>query len=332
MYRLKRKTGRTNTLTDVKGINLGNFTDPGILSGVTVIIPDERVAAGVDVRGGAPGTREVSLLDPVNLIQKVDAIVLSGGSSYGLSASTGVMDYLEERGRGYTTRKGELVPIVPSAIIYDIYRGEKHGKISSSAGYHACLNKGKPLRQGNTGAGTGAVSGGLKGGLGSASEVIREGVTIGAVAVVNSAGDTFDTLYGGFYARSLELEDEYGDLEHLPIDSSTRRPLYVGAGECTVLGVVATDVSLSKVELTKVAQMAQDGVARAVRPAHTMYDGDTVFALSTGKVEYPGERGSVISFIGHVAADTLSRSIIHGVLEAESVNGITSYREKFNLG
>jgi L-aminopeptidase/D-esterase-like protein len=327
----KRETGRTNTLTDVEGVTIGNFTDQSILSGVTVIIPDERAAAGVDVRGGAPGTREVPLLDPVNLVQKVDAIVLSGGSSYGLSASTGVMEYLEERGRGYTTRKGEIVPIVTSAILYDLYRGEKHGKISSRAGSLACLNIGKPLEQGNTGAGTGAVSGGLKGGLGSASEVVEEGVCVGAIAAVNSAGHTCDPLHGGFYARSLELEDEYGELENLPLDPSISYTMDGGAGECTVLGVVATDLSLSKVELTKVARMAQDGVARAVRPSHTMYDGDTIFALSTGKIEHSGERASMISKIGHVAADTLSRSILHGVLAAESVNGIMSYREKFNI-
>jgi L-aminopeptidase/D-esterase-like protein len=193
------------------------------------------------------------------------------------------------------------------------------------------LNIGKPLKQGNTGAGTGAVSGGLKGGLGSASEVLDEGACVGAIVAVNSAGRTCDPLHGGFYARSLELEDEYGDLENLPIDPSVRHNTDVGAGECTVLGVVATDVRLSKVELTKVAQMAQAGVACAVRPAHTMYDGDTVFAFSTGKIKHPSERASMISQIGHVAADTISRSIIHGVLEAESVNGITSYREKFNL-
>jgi L-aminopeptidase/D-esterase-like protein len=331
MHRLKRKTGKTNTLTDVEGVRIGNFTDPDILSGVTVIFPDVRAAAGVDIRGGAPGTREVPLLDPVNLVQKVDAIVLSGGSSYGLSASTGVMDYLEELGRGYTTRKGEIVPIVTSAILYDLYRGEKQGKISSRGGYLACLNIGKPPKQGNTGAGTGVVSGGIKGGLGTASEVIEKGACVGAIVAVNSAGHTCDPLYGGFYARSLGLEEEYRDLEHLPIDSSIMHTMDAGAGECTVLGVVATDVCLSKVELTKVAQMAQDGVARAVRPAHTMYDGDTVFALSTGKIKHPGERASVISQIGHVAADTLSRSIIHGVLEAESVNGIMSYREKFDL-
>ena len=329
MDALKRTTGRTNTLTDVQGIKVGCFTDPDILSGVTVILPDERATAGVDVRGGAPGTREIALLDPVNLVQKVDAIVLSGGSSYGLSASTGVVDYLEEQGRGYMTRGGEVVPIVPSAILYDLYKGEKHGRISSSSGYTACLNIGETLRPGNYGAGTGAMSGGLKGGLGSASEVTESGACVGALAVVNSAGHTCDPSLGGFYVRDLELENEYGNLKRLPIALSVSYPSRGVAGECTVLGVVATDVCLSRVELTKVAQMAQDGIARAVRPAHTMFDGDAVFALSTGKLEARGDRDELISRTGHIAADAVSRSIMHGVLSAYSVNGIESYNEKF---
>ncbi|MBD3205700.1 peptidase S58 family protein, partial [Candidatus Bathyarchaeota archaeon] len=214
---------------------------------------------------------------------------------------------------------------------YDLYRGEKHGRISSNSGYTACLNVGETLRQGNYGAGTGAVSGGLKGGLGSASEVTESGACVGALAAVNSAGYTCDPSLGGFYARGIELENEYGCLKHLPIDLSVSYPSRGASDECTVLGVVATDVGLSRVELTKVAQMAQDGVARAIRPAHTMFDGDTVFAISTGRLEVGCDRAGLVSCIGHIAADAVSRSIMHGVLSAESVNGIESYGEKYGM-
>lgn len=331
MAGLKRLHGEMNSITDVEGIRVGSYTDLDILSGATVVLPDDRVAAGVDIRGGAPGTREVALLHPVNIVQEVDAVVISGGSSFGLSVSTGVMDYMEERGSGYMTRRGVRVPIVPTAILYDLYRGSKHGRLIDWSGYEACLDAGKPIRQGNIGAGTGAVAGGIKGGLGSASELLDGGACVGAISAVNSAGHVCDPVYGGLYARYLELEGEFRGLERLPLQADVRYPLGNGGCECTVLGVVATDVRLSKVELTKVAQMAQDGVARAVFPAHTMYDGDTVFAVSTGKHVLGGERASVISRIGSVSADVLSRSIMHGVLSAETVNDIICYREKYGL-
>jgi L-aminopeptidase/D-esterase-like protein len=323
-----RMPGETNSIKDVQGIQVGNYTDTEILSGTTVIIPEESTIAGVDIRGGAPGTRETALLDPINLIQKVDAITLSGGSAFGLSTASGVMKYLEEQGRGHETLKGDKIPIVPAAIIFDLYRGRKHGKLSSQAGYDACLNLGKNLQQGNYGAGTGAIGGRIKGGLGTASEVLENGIVVGALAVVNCAGYAADPIEGGFFARYLELDCEYKGLKKLHINA-TRIPMKKSSGNNTLLGVIATNLELSKTEATKVAQMTQDGIARAIRPAHTMYDGDTVFTLTTSKTKQDGPRGSVVSLIGSTAADVLSRSIIHAIIEAKTVYNIRCYRDIF---
>jgi L-aminopeptidase/D-esterase-like protein len=237
------------------------------------------------------------------------------------------MKYLEEQGRGHETLRGDIVPIVPAAIIFDLYRGRKRDKLTSQAGYNACLNLSKRFHQGNHGAGTGAIGGKIKGGLGTASEVLDNGVVVGALAIVNSAGNVVDPVEGGFYARYLELGCEYKGLKHLPINAAcvSKKNL----GENTLLGVIATDMELSKAEATKVAQMAHDGIARAIHPAHTMYDGDTVFALSTSKLKQSGPRGSLVSLIGSTAADVLSRSIIHAILKAETVNNIPCYRDKF---
>lgn len=325
-----RAHGERNSITDVPGIQVGNYTDIDVLSGMTVVMPDDRCIAGVDVRGGAPGTRETDLLKPVNHVEKVDAVMLSGGSAFGLSNADGIMRYLEEGGRGYPARDDVRVPIVPSAIIFDLYRGEKRGRLPSDAGYQACKSLSLELRQGNVGAGTGAMAGGIKGGLGIASEILPNGVTVGAIVAVNSAGYVADPKLGGLYARNLELKGEFGGIPDLPIQGNVRSPLSTRLGENTVISVIATDASLSKTEVTKVAQMAQDGIARAVFPAHTMFDGDTIFALSTCEKETNGKRGSLVSLIGAVAADVLSRAIIHGVLNATSVNGITSYCDHFH--
>ena len=324
-----RVHGERNSITDVPGIQIGNCTDLDVLSGVTVVIPNDRCVAGVDVRGGAPGTRETDLLNPVNQVDKVDGVMISGGSAFGLSNAEGVMRFLEERGRGYPARDGVKIPIVPSAIIFDLYRGEKRGRLSLESGYQACKSLSYTLKQGNVGAGTGAVAGGIKGGLGTASEILPNDVTVGAVVAVNPAGYVADPMYGGLYARNLELEGEFGNLPGLEVSGNLLSPLSARLGENTVIGIVATDASLSKTEVTKVSQMAQDGIARAVSPAHTMFDGDTIFALSTGEKETNGRRGSLVSLIGAISADVFSRAIIHGVLNASSVNGIASYRDHF---
>lgn len=325
----KRVHGPRNSITDVPGIKIGNYTDLEVLSGVTVVLPDDRCVAGVDVRGSAPGTRETDLLNPINQVSEVDAVMLSGGSAFGLGNADGVMRFLEENNRGYPARNGIKVPIVPSAIIFDLYRGEKRGRVSTDAGYVACERAGLDVELGNIGAGTGAVAGGIKGGLGSASEVLPNGVTVGAIVSVNSAGYVADPVNGGFYASYLELGSEYGETPRLPTRLDVHTPLSARLGENTVIGVIATDAELTKTECTKVAQMAHDGIARAVSPAHTMFDGDTLFALSTGTKESNGHRGSLISLIGSTAADVLARAIIHGVLNAKSANGIKSYSKTF---
>ncbi len=325
-----RHHGPRNSITDVQGIKIGNHSDMDILTGVTVVVPDERCTAGVDVRGGAPGTRETDLLDPVNLVERVDAVVLSGGSAFGLSTADGVMRFLDEQGRGYPAKNGVHVPIVPAAIIYDLNRGKKQGRINADMGYTACENLSYECHNGNVGAGVGAVAGGIKGGLGTASEVLHNGVCVGAVVAVNSAGYVADPLSGGLYARYLELDKEYGDAPVLSIHGDMHTPLSVRLGENTVIAVVATDAALTKTECSKVAQMAHDGIARAVRPSHTLFDGDTVFALSTMKHVMKNGRGSIVSLIGSTAADVLSRAIIHGVINAETVNGIPCYRDRFS--
>ncbi|MFP3951885.1 MAG: P1 family peptidase [Candidatus Bathyarchaeia archaeon] len=334
------KTGFLNSITDVPGISVGNYTDYERLSGLTVVLAEEGSIAGVDVRGGSPGTRETDLLDPVNRIARVDAVALCGGSAYGLDAVTGVMRYLEERGKGHPTREGMVVPIVPAAVIYDLDRGDRRGKISGEEGYKACNNSviGR-FKIGNVGAGTGAVSGSVKGGLGTASTVMEDDIIIGALAAVNSSGSTFDPSTGAFYARHLELDEEFGDLNG---DLNLNPPAYSdktpALGGNTTIAVVACNAMMSKTQATKMAQMAQDGLARAIYPAHTPFDGDTVFSISTGKLGSPSIEVSerrvnrYIGMVGSYAADTLSRAIIHAILSAETVREYQCYRDKYPEG
>jgi L-aminopeptidase/D-esterase-like protein len=325
----KRLHGTRNNITDVPGIYIGNHTDHEILSGVTVVIPDDRSTAGVNVMGGAPGTRETDLLDSMNLVQKVDAILLSGGSAFGLSVADGVMRFLEESGRGYPAREGVIVPIVPAAILYDLYRGSVKSRVNASHGYEACEHLGHDCLNGNYGAGTGAIAGGIKGGLGTASEILPNGASVGAVVAVNSAGYVADPVTGGIFARYLELGSEFNDLPSLPFAGDLTYPLTAKLGQNTVIAVVATDLTLNKAECNRVAKMAHDGIARAIRPSHTMFDGDTIFALSTKKQFTNNRRGFIVSLIGHTAADVLSRAIVHAVINAKSVSGIQSYWDKF---
>ena len=324
-----RVAGEHNSISDVEGIKVGNYTDLDILSGVTVVLPDEACICGAEVRGGAPGTREIALLDPVNLVEKVNAVVLSGGSAFGLDAASGVMRYLEEIGKGYETRDGVKVPIVPAAIIYDLKRGKIEGKMDAASGYSACVDANQSFIMGNTGAGTGAIAGGIKGGLGSASEVLPNGLTIGALAIVNSAGHVADPLHGGLYGDHLELSGEFHLRRRLKVDASVLPTMISKLMESTVLGVVATDVNLSKAEATRVAIMAHDGVARAVYPSHTLFDGDTVFSLATGEKKILGNRARLVSTLGAASADVLARAIIRGVLSANSIGEIKSYKDLF---
>ncbi|RDI96321.1 peptidase S58 family protein [Meiothermus sp. QL-1] len=321
--------GPHNAITDVPGILVGHYTDLTHLTGVTVVYPEGGAVAGVDVRGSAPGTRETDLLSPTHLVEKVHAVVLAGGSAFGLEAAGGVMRYLEERGVGYPAGPDIRVPIVPAAVIFDLGVGSARVRPTALCGYRAAQNlRTGPVEQGSVGAGTGARSGGLKGGVGSASVVLEGGLVVGALAVANAHGRAHDPKSGELYARYLELEGEFR-LRHPP------RPLQVpdyppppeAPFHHTVIGCVATNAKLSKAQAQKVAQMAHDGIARAIHPAHTMFDGDTIFCLATGALPLKGP--AELSLLGAAAADVFARALVHGILHARSVGGLPSYRRLY---
>lgn len=332
------RKGPYNAITDITGIRVGHYTDINLLTGVTVVLADEGSLGGVDVRGGSPGTRETDLLSPVNRIEMVNAVALCGSSAFGLDAVAGVMRFLEERGIGHPAREGVVVPIIPSAVIFDLGRGEGSGHLTEISGYRACEQAlDGALPQGNVGVGTGAVSGSLKGGVGTASEALENGVTVGAIAAVNSSGTPVDIETGGFYARGLELDGEFGDLrKDIPTRMVPRPNIQRRQGQYTTIGVVATDALLNKAQATKVAQMAQDGLARAIYPSHTMFDGDTIFSIATRAVGHLGEESSskrdrdrALSIIGTSAADAMARAIVHAMLSAESVGAYTCHRDRY---
>lgn len=327
------KPGPFNAITDVPGIKVGHYTDALNLTGVSVVLVEQGAVAGVDVRGSAPGTRETDLLHPANLVEQVQAIVLSGGSAYGLEAAGGVLRYLEERGLGYRVGEREVVPIVPAATLFDLSVGSYAVRPGAEQGYQAALAAHSgPVEQGNVGAGTGAKTGGLKGGLGSASVVLDDGLRVGAIVGANAYGRAWDPVSGELYARWLELGDEFR-LKHPPRPIHTP-PDYADMFDSplqlhnTVIGVVATNARLTKAQAQKVSMMAHDGIARAVTPAHTMFDGDVIFALGTGEVEI--STPAQLSRLGALAADVFARALIHGLLHARSVGGLRCYREVYD--
>jgi L-aminopeptidase/D-esterase-like protein len=328
--------GPNNAITDVPGIRVGHYT-AAPYTGTTVVLAEnggQGVAGGVSQRGGAPGTRETDLLKPENMVQIVNAIVLSGGSAYGLAAASGVMSCLEGQTIGFPVGGGHVVPIVPAAILFDPGRCGAPFTLRPdfSFGLQACAAaKTGPVAQGNVGAGTGAVSGDVKGGLGTASAVFDNGIIVGAIVAVNSVGSTFDAN-GDLYAASLELDNEFGNL--LPVKGGpppkASKPAAVPGGllRNTTIAVVATNVQLTKTQATKIAQMADDGLARAIKPTHTPYDGDTVFALGTGRLSMQslgGDPAFVEYLVGTAAADVLSRAVVHAILAAESTGCEKSY-------
>jgi L-aminopeptidase/D-esterase-like protein len=325
-------TGNFNGLTDVAGILVGNFTDTAHVSGVTVVVCPEGAVAGVDVRGAAPGTRETDLLAPVNLVEKVQAVVLCGGSVYGLCAADGVVRWLSEKGWGFPLEAGHVAPIVPAAVLYDLGRGPQFvPPITAEWGRLACQAAAGdgPVAMGCVGAGTGAMAGAVKGGLGSASLVLDSGITVAALMAVNPNGSVINPATGRPWEVGLEWAGEFGEPGRRAVRPPTQ-PTGVPASNTTI-GVVATNAVLSKVQALKVAQMAHDGLARAVRPAHTMFDGDTVFCLATGRRPLPespgffeGRQAQSINAIGHAAADCTARAIIHAVLSATSLAGMTA--------
>ncbi len=314
-------------LTDIPGIKVGHFTDARRPTGCTVVLVEAGAVAGVDVRGSAPGTRETDLLNPIGSVQQVHAVVLSGGSAFGLDTACGVVRYLEEKGIGYPTRIVP-VPIVPAAILFDLGLGDPSIRPDSKAGYQACLNATSgPVAEGSVGCGAGATVGKLlgpdramKGGIGSAA--IRSGdLVVAALVAVNSLGNIVEPSTGMIVAGA-RAED---GVELAPLQASLDvcyRPFATGPGENTTLAVVATNASLGKTSMTKVAQMSHDGFARAINPVHLPFDGDVVFALSTGQLE-----GVSLSQVGALAAEVTARAIVRAALAATGLPGYPGSRE-----
>ena len=311
------------TITDVPGIKVGHHTDLDAATGCTVILCEAGAIAGVDVRGSAPGTRETDLLRPMNLVEKVHAILLSGGSAFGLNAADGVMHYLEERDVGFETIAGK-VPIVPAAILFDLAIGNPKVRPGSKEGYLACVNAtDSEVAEGCTGAGTGATVGKLlgsawamKSGMGTASEKVSGDVIIAALVAVNAFGDVIDPKTGTILAGTRRPDGKgFANSAEL-IKRGIGDGWQPNASPSTTIGVVATDAYLNKEQINKVAQMAQDGVARAINPCHTMYDGDTIFSLSLG------QKTGDVNVIGSVAAELVSTAITRAVMLAHSLAGI----------
>lgn len=324
--------GARNLITDVPGILVGQAEHRAGITGTTVILAETPAVAAVDVRGGAPGSRETELLGPGTLVERVDAVVLSGGSAFGLDAAGGVMDHLAAAGRGFQVRDAR-VPIVPAAIIFDLgFPGRRHWTgvpPHRRLGRLAAARASRDFALGNKGAGLGAKAGKLKGGVGSASLVLEGGGTVGAIVIVNSAGGVVRPDCGRFWAAEYALASEIPRQPKIP-DASLDPEDFSACGPWatmtnTTIAVVATDLPLDKNSCRRLAVMAQDGLARAIRPAHTPFDGDTVFALSTG----PGEAIDPfrLARLGSVAADCLARAIMRAVVAASPLGGYPSWRQ-----
>ena len=335
------RPGPRNLITDVDGILVGNAEDARAVTGATVVIPERPAIASADIRGGGPGTRETDLLDPSATVETVHGIALSGGSAFGLATADGVMAWLAARGRGFDVG-GSVVPIVPGAILFDLNNSGDKGWGEEPPyrrlGFAACEAAARDYALGSVGAGLGARSRNLKGGKGSASSIDDGGLQVGALIAVNSRG--YVTMEGQkqFWAWPFEQGDEFGGLEpparRVPLEVSVDRG---GAASGTVrghttIGVVATNARLSKAEARRVAIMAQDGLARAIRPIHTSFDGDALFVLATGGHELAGVRPLALSRLGSLAADCVARATARGVFEARSAGGMVAWRDHFAVG
>jgi L-aminopeptidase/D-esterase-like protein len=329
---------RNNAITDIPGIEVGQAQDEEALTGCTVILCRKGAVGGVDVRGGAPGTRETDLLNPLNLVSKVNAVVLAGGSAFGLDAASGVMKYLAEQKIGYGAYS-QRVPIVPAAILYDLglNKTTRHPDLEMGYAAASAANSG-PVAEGNVGAGTGAsvgkifgMGGAMKSGLGTASIEIGGGVIVGAIVAVNAFGDVVDPSTGQIIAgaRPTQLgplklggDGQFADTLAVLKSFAGRTILSLASTSNTGIAVVATNARFDKTQTTKMAQMAQDGLARTIRPAHTMLDGDTVFALATG------QRKADVSIVGAFAAEALAQAIVRAVRAAKAAGGLPAAGER----
>ncbi len=330
LFKSSMKTKSSTSITDVPGIEVGQAQDNSALTGCTVILCSKGAVAGVDVRGSAPGTRETDLLDPINLVDKVHAILLAGGSAFGLDAAGGVMKYLEENKIGFNTGVAR-VPIVPAAILFDLGVGRADIRPDAEMGYKACLAASKAApAEGNAGAGTGASVGKLfgvalamKSGIGSVSLEVGSGIIVGAIVAVNAFGDVLEDgkIIAGLRSGKvgpLKIggKDYFADTFEMLKNPIGRTVLNFATHMNTVIGAVATNAALTKVQATKVAQMAHDGVARVIRPAHTILDGDTIFALSTGNKKCD------VTTIGAFAAEAMAQAILRAVKMSAAAGGL----------
>jgi len=309
----------------VPGIRVGHFTLPGGLTGCTVVLADgDGAIGGVAQRGGAPGTRETDLLDPTNLVERVNAVVLTGGSAFGLDVGTGVMKFLEEKNIGYKTSAG-VVPIVPAAVIFDLpFIGASKARPTADCGYKAAAAATNgPIAEGNVGAGAGATIGkiggsrtAMKAGIGSAAITLPNGLIVGALVAVNAVGDVIDPSSGAVVAGARDATGKLADARKVlraGTQTTTPRP-----GENTTIGVVATNAKLTKPQAARMAMMADDGLARALFPSHTLADGDTVFALATGAWNGTAD----VSTVGALAADVVAEAIVRAAVMAKSAGGL----------
>ena len=315
-----------NSITDVPGIEVGHAQDMEALTGCTVILCEAGAVGGVDVRGGAPGTRETDLLRPLHLVQQAHAVLLTGGSAFGLDAATGVMRYLEERGVGFDAGVAR-VPIVPAAALFDLTVGDPHVRPDAGMGYAACQAAGTgPVSEGNAGAGCGASVGkilgmecAVKSGLGTASIHLQDGLVVGAIVAVNGLGSVIDPKTGvvlggprhpetGALADTVQMIEAGTSMQARPFSNTT-------------IGVVATNAQLNKEQANKVASMAHDGLALTIRPVHTPYDGDTIFTLAAGDI--PAD----VTIVGALAAEAMARAVVRGVREAKGAGGLPSYSD-----
>jgi putative pantetheine hydrolase len=371
------RTGPHNALTDVAGLRVGHAerTEDGWLTGVTAVLaPEDGMTAAVDVRGGGPGTRETDALDPRNLVARIDAVVLTGGSAFGLDAASGAAAWLEERGRGFRVGAGpnQVVPVVPAAALFDLGRGGRwSARPGAALGREAIeaaarQGEGSPVREGCTGAGTGAVSGGMKGGIGTTSVVLPSGATVAALVAVNASGSLVDPATGALYGAGTALGDEFrthglhAPLPDPAVHARARERLAAALEESrrrqaddvrrlnTTLVVVATDAALTRAQAQKLAGTAHDGLARAIRPVHLLTDGDTVFALSTGRRPLTGDdeaggadrtgwevhiEAAAVNEILAAGADAVCRAVVHAALAARTTDTpgglFPSYRDLY---
>jgi L-aminopeptidase/D-esterase-like protein len=323
------ETGRNDTLTAVAGLSVGHHTLSTRPTGCTVILVDGDAVGGVSQRGGAPGTRETDVLNPLNLVDKVNAVVLTGGSAFGLDAATGAVRWLDERGIGWPAGSVK-VPIVPAAVLFDLRVGSDPAvRPTAECGYRAAASASTaPVQEGSIGAGAGATVGKLrgleramKGGLGSAAVTLPDGLVVAAIVAVNAVGDIVDPESGRIVAGARNADDTFADVRALLRSGAALTP--GRPGENTTIGLVATNARLTKALATRMAMMADDGYARAIYPAHTLGDGDTIFSLATGR--WSGDAD--VTRIGALAADVMARAIVNAVTQATGAAGIPSARE-----